>query len=330
MKDKLDIYNNSRRRRIKRHGRSHVGRYGKRGTPLLFVLLVGLIILTIILFIKESALGKNSGNKTASSSITTKSPSTIKENSQNKAEEIKSTNENVKNRDLIEQDINTLKPNDSLILVNSDHVLDKEFDVSKLGQVKNRYNKEGFAVNKELVKSFDEWASSVENAGKGIMRISSGFRDFTTQNWIFNNDPEAKLGYVQKAGASEHHTGLAVDIGDLDKNPELSNYLRETCSKFGFILRYKEDKESITKIKYEPWHFRFVGRVHADYMTKNNLCFEEYIEELIKNPIESFVDGKKYYVYSQRGENGKIKVPSSGNYTVSNTNIGLYIVTVEE
>ena len=46
---------------------------------------------------------------------------------------------------------------------------------------------------------------------------------------------------------------------------------------FGFILRYPEDKTHITKIAYEPWHFRYVGVKHSKLIIENNLSLEEYI-----------------------------------------------------
>ena len=37
-------------------------------------------------------------------------------------------------------------------------------------------------------------------------------------------------------------------------------WLAANCHKYGFILRYPKDKEDITGIGYEPWHFRYVGK----------------------------------------------------------------------
>ncbi len=49
---------------------------------------------------------------------------------------------------------------------------------------------------------------------------------------------------------------------------------------YGFILRFAKDKQEITGITYEPWHYRYVGVEHARYMTEHNLCLEEYLELL--------------------------------------------------
>ena len=52
---------------------------------------------------------------------------------------------------------------------------------------------------------------------------------------------------------------------------------------YGFILRYPEDKEEITKIKYEPWHWRYVGTEYAKEIKEMGVCLEEYIEYLKNN-----------------------------------------------
>ncbi len=94
------------------------------------------------------------------------------------------------------------------------------------------------------------------------------------------------LKQVMPPGYSEHETGLALDIVSadyqlLDDNQETTAeniWLRENCWKYGFILRYPADKEDITQISYESWHFRYVGEEAAEYITSNGICLEEYLD----------------------------------------------------
>ena len=89
------------------------------------------------------------------------------------------------------------------------------------------------------------------------------------------------------AGASEHHTGLCVDVvDDAHKDYELSQnfedrpafeWLSKNAHKYGFILRYPKDKIDITTYDYEPWHYRFVGVYAATYMYENDLTLEEFL-----------------------------------------------------
>lgn len=90
------------------------------------------------------------------------------------------------------------------------------------------------------------------------------------------------------AGCSEHQTGLALDIlcsgntnMDVSQMEEPGNkWLRENCYKYGFILRYPEDKSQVTGINFEPWHFRYVGKEAAKYITKNHITLEEFYQRL--------------------------------------------------
>ncbi len=52
--------------------------------------------------------------------------------------------------------------------------------------------------------------------------------------------------------------------------------LKENCDRYGFILRYPEDREDITHVRYEPWHLRYVGPEAAAYIMENSLTLEEF------------------------------------------------------
>ena len=87
-------------------------------------------------------------------------------------------------------------------------------------------------------------------------------------------------------GTSEHQSGLAADIvtpshQTLDPafaDTAAGQWLVEHAHEYGFVLRYPEEKQEITKIIYESWHFRFVGKTHAKLMKEQNLCLAEYLE----------------------------------------------------
>lgn len=82
---------------------------------------------------------------------------------------------------------------------------------------------------------------------------------------------------VAVPGTSEHQTGLAADIKGSQK---VYDWLAENSWKYGFILRYPDDKIDITGIIYEPWHFRYVGQAFAKEIYDSGLCLEEYLEKL--------------------------------------------------
>ena len=129
-------------------------------------------------------------------------------------------------------------------------------------------------------------------------------------------------GYVAQPGASEHQTGLCADILDYTyrdqamnegfaKTPE-AQWMLENCASFGFILRYPKEKEDVTGIKYEPWHFRYVGLEAAQYMMQNGLCLEEFTEEY-QAAIEDFVSRGGDIEQQLKMEEMNLNVPPESN-----------------
>ena len=105
---------------------------------------------------------------------------------------------------------------------------------------------------------------------------------------------EAAKTVVAYPGTSEHQTGLAADIvasshqllDDSQAETPDQQWLMANSWKYGFILRYPLGKSEYTAIIYEPWHYRYVGKEVAQYITENNLCLEEYWQQLeaLQNP----------------------------------------------
>lgn len=92
---------------------------------------------------------------------------------------------------------------------------------------------------------------------------------------------------IKRPGESEHNTGLCVDLlgagySSLEQsfaNTEAYQWLKEHCAEYGFILRYPEDKEDITAVIFEPWHYRYVGVEAATEIMERGICLEEYLQE---------------------------------------------------
>lgn len=137
---------------------------------------------------------------------------------------------------------------------------------------------------------------------EGISAISS-YRDYAYQKELYDSRTapyieqygEKFLDYwtptTAMPGHSEHQSGLCVDISTAASTSTTfgdtaqGKWLAENAHKFGFIVRYPENKVEITGIIYEPWHFRYVGRYHATRMYELGYCLEEYYEYLIKNKL---------------------------------------------
>lgn len=127
--------------------------------------------------------------------------------------------------------------------------------------------------------------------------VQSSYRSIETQANVFDKQvkeymnsghtrekaEEMTLKIINKPGTSEHNLGLAVDFNyvNLDfENTKAFNWLKENAEDYGFILRYRKDKEDITKVEYEPWHWRYVGKEHAKKINELDMCLEEYIDYL--------------------------------------------------
>lgn len=112
--------------------------------------------------------------------------------------------------------------------------------------------------------------------------------EYMKNGFSYNESQEAASMWVAKPNTSEHQMGLAVDLVSrsnqrLDSSQEKTveqQWLIENCYRYGFILRYPSNKSDITKIGYEPWHYRYVGKEHAKKIMEQGICLEEYLNSL--------------------------------------------------
>ena len=138
-------------------------------------------------------------------------------------------------------------------------------------------------------EGYNYWiASGYRSAKKQQKLVDEDVRIGMNQGLSYEDALEKTYEETMPAGYSEHQTGLALDIlASSNLNMDISQentaenkWMKEHCYEYGFILRYPRDKENITKISYEPWHFRYVGKEAAEYIRKNNLTLEEFYLKL--------------------------------------------------
>ncbi|MBR2527877.1 MAG: M15 family metallopeptidase [Blautia sp.] len=149
---------------------------------------------------------------------------------------------------------------------------------------------DGMPMDYRVVEPMANFIQAARNQGLNVV-LASAYRDYEEQSWLFElqkemmSEAEAET-VVARPGTSEHQTGLAADITDDDydiktqdlENTALYQWMSAHCHEYGFIVRFPKDKEEITRIIYEPWHFRYVGVEAASYIMKHGLCLEEFIE----------------------------------------------------
>lgn len=175
----------------------------------------------------------------------------------------------------------------NLIVVNRWNELPKDYSV-ELMELSN-----GQKVDSRIYPALQEMFDAAR--AEGIYPIvREGYRTAEEQQEILDDKIQAYIneGYsraraektakewVALPGTSEHQLGTAVDINaDKSKcsNEEVYAWLLENAYKYGFILRYPLEKQEITGIGYEPWHYRYVGIEVAQEIYEQGICLEEYV-----------------------------------------------------
>ena len=176
-------------------------------------------------------------------------------------------------------------------LVNKDNPLPADF-APELTAIEN-----GQYFDSRAADALNEFAAAAKAEGLSVY-ITSSYRNYATQESPFNNKVNQYIsseGSVEAAtekaktivaypGTSEHQLGLACDIVDKYyqykneslESTELSIWMAAHSAEYGFILRYPKNKTDITGVMFEPWHFRYVGKEAAAYITEKGLTLEEF------------------------------------------------------
>lgn len=227
-----------------------------------------------------------------------------------------------------------------------------------------------FADPLELVAMYDIMSDTYDVSGTDVLlqvpaaeAMDQMLRDFYDNTWMSDllilcgyrtkeesqelydasaaeNGKEHADRYVMLPGHSEHHSALSADIGIMNWdgsityqfNEEPYDWITKNCHKYGFVVRYPEEKAAITEIDYESWHFRYVGIPNATAMVNEGLCLEEYID-FIKNYTAG---GLHYQVTTADGiydiyyaDSVQVPVPQMQSYEISGNNVDGFIVTVK-
>lgn len=183
--------------------------------------------------------------------------------------------------------------NTNLLLVNKYNYLTEDYVPSNLENISTTYARSGMQLVKEAKEAFETLSKNAKKDGMNVIAMSS-YRSYNYQVNLYNNyvaqdGKEAADKYSARPGYSEHQTGLAVDVYNLNlpytsfEETEEFTWMQENAYKYGFILRFPKDKVDITGYQYESWHYRYVGKKVAKEIKDNNLTLEEYIAKKVEN-----------------------------------------------
>ena len=173
-----------------------------------------------------------------------------------------------------------------LMLVNTENTLDASYEPPEIAKLDDNQ----CPVDARIADALTAFAEAARAEGLPVY-LSSGYRPYSEQQYLYQRkigqgySAEEAAKIVAVPGTSEHQTGLCCDITDYYhemkdsslENTDTYKWMKEHCQEFGFIVRYPNDKQDVTKIIYEPWHFRYVGVEAATYIMENNLCLEEFL-----------------------------------------------------
>ena len=188
----------------------------------------------------------------------------------------------------------TVDVSDPLLLVNPWNAVPEDYAVSLVSIG------DGESVDQRCYGDLMQMLDDCAVYGNAQPYVCSSYRTNDTQTRLYENKVDRLIaqGYspsdarteaakaVAIPGTSEHQLGLAVDIVDLryqvldagQEDTATQQWLMQNSWKYGFILRYPNDKTAVTGIIYEPWHYRYVGRENAKAIYESGLCLEEYLQ----------------------------------------------------
>ena len=252
---------------MKRNSRKKI-RYGR--IAILIIILIIVIAGIITIFKHKKTV------KTSTENTTTEPVQSNQENPDNKED-------NKKNK------INDWR----LVLANYENILPEDFEI-ELANIDDTRQFDARAI-----KYLREMINDMRKDGITNIWVQSAYRSVQRQKELYDRSVKKYLNqgktqeeaeimtleYINKPGASDHNLGLGVDFNNVSDDFEdlkAFKWLTENAENYGFVLRYPKDKENVTQIAYESWHWRYVGEEHAKKMNELHMCLEEYVEYLNK------------------------------------------------
>lgn len=218
----------------------------------------------------------------------------------------------------------------TIINQNNSALISQPENLKALADVKNEY----YSLRSDELMLSSEAADALNIMMTGYAN-ATGLSDFI----IYSTTQAYTEDSICPAAFDESVTGNTVDLAVQGSSRILpydgkdeEAWIIENCADYGFIVRYPQGKEAASEQNSCVWHLRYVGKLHSSIMKQNNLCLEEYIEWIksytFSAPYIFQCNGINYQIYyaASMGDITSVKVPDSGNYSISGNNTDGYII----
>lgn len=237
----------------------------------------------------------------------------------------------------------------NLILVNNDNAYAADLTDSVVSLIQYNTNSDGdqlFSLTDSSVCSLEPAALQMQSMMTAFYAKNSDSSLFISTGYVAPDDQES-LAF--DSGKNDAGTGLSFNLGLWSDDSGMSAYdgsgdyswITDNMAKYGFVTRYPSDKSDITGTAGDPAIIRYVGLPHAEIMSANGFCLEEYINYIktytFENPLQQTgsngVVYAVYYTEMKKGNTTEIKIPTKADgteytYSISGNNVDGYIVTV--
>jgi zinc D-Ala-D-Ala carboxypeptidase len=149
----------------------------------------------------------------------------------------------------------------------------------------------GGYVREVAIDDLRAMADAARDNGTPI-KVLSPFRGYKQQVALFYSyagrdlsNFESAVTYSARPGHSEHQLGLGVDFGSIGDTELTSNWestpaggwMAKNAWKYGWLMSYPDGKKDQVCYRYEPWHYRYVGREIAKEIHDSGLTIREFL-----------------------------------------------------
>lgn len=128
-------------------------------------------------------------------------------------------------------------------------------------------------LQKDAYLALKEMYDVLKEECTGYFLLTSGYNSY---NSVALQESDLKAGYNEEQLGTTIHVQKQGYVKEDFINTNIYQWLQENSYKYGYILRYPEGKEEITKHPFSSTIYRYVGKEIAKEIHENKSTLEEY------------------------------------------------------